>query len=349
MPDLGRNVEGVGIQSKKASEANTTTALSVQTSAKPCPTVPELLATYKTVMDRYRSFIYATESFCLDKTTKWNSQIVNNQEVASTLHEYRTDGSLFFECKQMSTAFLRPRVFIPHDRKSKTWLWDGKYFYLYRRKSERYARQFAVQHVGVDRREQFIQTAIGNLHLYLNSQDPKIKQWIVDKHPGLPGYAGVYRALKDAKQAVIHDKRETIDGSECYVIDLAVKPGIKHRYWLDPIHDYLIAKSKTWFQGRMFCETLRAKFESHKDIWLATQVDCQYSQLQQFCAAGTYRTRLTRFQLRPDHKALDSFGLGFMEGAVVHLSGADESELPKGLVWQNGHVVDARGQAVDLE
>ena len=107
----------------------------------PTPTVRELLDIYREKMDQIKSYICETDTFYTDKViTLPGGTKIRNEGIAPSIVQMRTDGDRFYICERDPTALEGPeRVVIPNDARSRTWLWDGKYYYFYGQQTEQYA------------------------------------------------------------------------------------------------------------------------------------------------------------------------------------------------------------------
>jgi hypothetical protein len=162
------------------------------------------------------------------------------------------------------------------------------------------------------------------------------------------GYSGVYSLLRDAEKVSMLDKMETIDGSECYVIEAETGP-LKSRAWIDPTHGFHIAKITSWRAGRKFCVAWNVVFKRIDGIWIPMEKDFQYFNSGGRWSEDKHHYRITKVILNPDHDALESFAPVPQEGSIVSIEGAAGIKEKREYTWQNGQIVDESGQKVDLE
>jgi hypothetical protein len=171
--------------------------------------------------------------------------------------------------------------------------------------------------------------------------------------------------LRAAESISVLRRRPVINRSKCYVIDATAK-GCQYRLWIDPQHDYHIAKaivSRGWdsaqrpedyakppkggVEGSSETTLENVRFRKIDDSWVP--VECDYS-LHTRGVQGDY-TRSHRhhevmeFVLNPNHDALHSFAPDFIrEGALVRIRGTEGK-----YEWRNGEVIDKKGRKVEVE
>ncbi len=170
--------------------------------------------------------------------------------------------------------------------------------------------------------------------------------------------------LRAAESISVLRRRPVINRSKCYVIDATAK-GCQYRLWIDPQHDYHIAKaivSRGWKSaerpesyskppeggGKGSSETTleNVRFKKIDDSWVP--VECDYS-LHTRGVQGDYGTsrhhhKVTEFVLNPNHDALRLFEPDFIrEGALVRIRGTEGK-----YEWRNGEVIDEKGRKVEV-
>ena len=140
-------------------------------------------------------------------------------------------------------------------------------------------------------------------------------------------------------------------GVDCYVIDAAVKRKGKFTLWIDPIHDFHLAKIETQRRendylgpkqlrkGDYLNDTFEVlRFERVGNIWFPKE--CKY-----ICHDYKYGTRsnseysikFTKVLFHPDHEALQSFVLNDIPNGVR----VAFTDLPGGaaFIWQDGQLI----------
>ncbi len=138
-------------------------------------------------------------------------------------------------------------------------------------------------------------------------------------HPGT--FVRIDELLRDANDLRMHDRTESVNGSQCYVIEASTKYG-DFILWLDPQHGYAIAKSQVqmsravghlWHGQRLPFEIGSQVFEVIRfsrvsDVWIASEA----VQVTEYTInSRSYRNKthisVTEFVPTPDHEALKSF------------------------------------------
>jgi len=320
------------------------------TASKP-PTIPELLDKYAEMRHKLESYIVQSETSRPAKTiTLLTGRRIPNKGIPPENEEIRTDGDRFYICERHASALHIPStVFIPNDQWSRTWLWDGKTYYFYGHHTKEYAERYAKEHIdGPEQRERYARRATGSITVYTNTDDPNMKSRISKQRPDMLGYSRVYSLLRHAERASVLDKMETIDGSECYVIEAETGP-FKSRAWIDPVHGFHIAKMTTWRGGKKLYVEWNVVFKSIDGIWIPVQKDFQHFNSGGRWSEDKHGYRITKIILNPDHDALESFAPAPQEGSTVAIKGAAGTEEKREYRWQNGRIMDEDGREVDLE
>jgi len=193
--------------------------------------------------------------------------------------------------------------------------------------------------------------------------------WLWQRGPGrtLRGYfPGVEERidteLRQATTISVEPQREDINGSQCYVINARTKgtKGCEFRIWIDPEHDYNIAKAivkRDWAswgspklqpkdpKGNAEVELRNVRFKKIDDVWLPVEAD--YRRENEY-VNGDYEKdfthlKITEFVMNPDHDALGSFKHDFIpNGARVRLAGVPGITY----TWKDGKVVDKQGRVI---
>jgi hypothetical protein len=314
------------------------------------PTIRELLDLYRQKMDKLNSYICKTETVYLGNTiTLAGGTKIANEAVAPSTVEMRTDGDRFYICERDPTGLARPKeILIPNDLRSRTWLWDGKYYYFYGQLTEQYARKYAEKYIDGQLRERYLKRAIGNVTIYVDVEKPGTKRMITRRRPNLPDYSRVFYLLNDAPKSRILDETETVGGSQCYVIEMETGP-FSSKLWTDPTHGYLIAKRIDWTDGRKYYEEWNVSFKRFDDIWFRAEMNFQYFDSGGRWSEDEHRYRLVEFVLNPDHDKLKSFEPDFVEGADVRLFGVEGIEQRQHFTWGDGKILDTEKKQIRLD
>ncbi len=155
-------------------------------------------------------------------------------------------------------------------------------------------------------------------------------------------------------------RQEKLGGIDCYVIDAVVRGKGKYTLWIDPIHDYHIAKIHVQRRGNDYYNNRKipkndssdetyevVRFQKIEDSWFPLE----YKSKLETRTGGSWGTsgrnaKITRFVLNPDHDALGSFTPDDIpNGTTVRLTALPPSVK---FVWQDGKVVDEDGREVDV-
>jgi hypothetical protein len=130
--------------------------------------------------------------------------------------------------------------------------------------------------------------------------------------------------------------------------------GSEYQVWIDPKHDYNVAKAiirRNWTSfnrpehyknppaaGYQLMQLNVLGFQSVDGVWLAKEADwhCEQRFVNTDYFAENIRIKITKYARNPDHEALGSFKPTFIrEGARVHLPG----ESGTSYVWRQGKPV----------
>jgi len=168
--------------------------------------------------------------------------------------------------------------------------------------------------------------------------------------------------LRKAKSVKVLKKMEKVNGSDCFVIVADTKYG-KYKIWLDPNHGYHIAKAVvergpgdfvqatnyTQLKGTKDAHIIQnTRFKKFDGIWIPIEStfirNIKYQ--KDDWAKVRYHKKITEVILNPDHEVLSSFAPDDIKnGAKVYIQ-----QVPGVYyTWQDGKVVDEKGQKVDLE
>lgn len=313
------------------------------------PTVRELLDIYREKMDRIKSYICETESIYTDRIiTLPGGRRIRNEGIVPRTEEIRTDGDRFYICERDPTGLGGSKgVVIVNESKSRTWLWDGEYYYLAGQSTKQYIRKFAEKHISEQLREQYIKRAMGNVTIWVNVEESDTARMIAKRRPNLPDYSGAYYLLSRAKKVKISNETETINGSKCYVVEIEMGL-LKSKLWIDPAHGYLVAQRIDRSRDGKYLEMVDVTFKRFDGIWFVAQKDFQYFNSGGRWSEDRNRYRLTKFVLNPDHDELKSFETSFADGAVVRLFGAEGISQRQQFTWRDGKVMDAEGKQINL-
>ena len=158
---------------------------------------------------------------------------------------------------------------------------------------------------------------------------------------------------KHAKYPRLRKKPEKVGGVDCYVIDAFVKGKGRYTLWIDPIHNFHLAKIETQrgendyvaddrlIKGDSASETFEVlRFERVGDTWFPKECRCK-------CFRNSKKTgnhhnfetiiKFTKVLFNPDHEALQSFVLNDIPNGVT----VQFSDLPGGAKFtlQDGQLI----------
>ncbi len=168
-------------------------------------------------------------------------------------------------------------------------------------------------------------------------------------------------ANNQIKKIRVANKTSKVGDTKCYVIEGTHTNGTEYIYWIDPEHDYQIARSvlrkKAGFDDGVFpiavqfTQTLQ--FSDFKEIdgaWIpmtTTERNKSFNKEIGSTSEGKSIYKRTRVTLDPDHDALGSFLPDDITNGstVVLVIGARSLRFS----WHNGAVVDKDGQEVDAD
>ncbi len=172
--------------------------------------------------------------------------------------------------------------------------------------------------------------------------------------------------LRKANRISVRETTENVRGSECFVIDAHTKYG-QYTVWLDPEHGYHPAKVRRKARegeythrhiiprgsiATGYLEVLQ--FEKVDDIWVPLEVNAGYHRTigsPKYYMGEDKHYKRTQIILNPDHDQLGSFDDPILEnpdndpelrnGTLVEIN-----FLPTRYTWQDGQVVDEKGQVI---
>ena len=140
--------------------------------------------------------------------------------------------------------------------------------------------------------------------------------------------------LRQAKRIRVRPKRETVRGSECYVIEAVSRHG-KYTVWLDPRHSYQIARARVEKIGdralhlgkkqRKTSSTISTleveRFEEIDGVWIPMEGVYEWThrfgEHRERFQTTKRRTKRTKVTFSPDHEALKSFVPDYPNGTKV--------------------------------
>lgn len=324
------------------------------------PSIGALLDRYAESQEVFRSFVIRFEES--SRTTglwKGTRHTTDHAETVNLCYDS-------WRAKLIKTQWGYVDAAFPNLPKEKArpqfWLWDGQIASTY------------VHNYLPGRAPQFQQTlgtseseARWHLHwMYVKNFIPYINMHIPCDYTH--DIDSIDQALRRAKQITLRPAREKVGGALCYVIEAALEPvkhrqlvrgatrghartddefvaAAKHTLWLDPEHDYHIAKgvsvyTKPLGQGTFFRQDTRGnvRFARMDGVWLPVEMDSTTEERGTANPAKvTVHYKVTEFMKNPDHEARRSFKTEEVT------NGASVVVFEKGKIvsrgrWQNGQV-----------
>jgi len=282
-------------------------------------TVSDLLDKYAAAQSKLQSFIAKAESK-IEYTGKAN-------RTENETCEFRTDGQRV----NHRATFWYGVIATKEKPGYKSFLWDGKSLIECKQQSP----------------------ALGGYRVFIENKDESKKKLIATQYKGaaLMGicagdYERVDSILRKSDTISVLDRTERVGDANCYVIDAATKRG-RYKLWLDPQHDYNIAKMEVQRKkGDLVRNTGRVEtsmsfvldgvgFKKVGDVWVSMEADMRQEEDNR---AGVVKWHHKRIEmvLNPDHNALHSFVADDIpDGTKVSISGLANTEY----TWRNGKPV----------
>ncbi len=282
-------------------------------------TVSDLLTKYQASQNRLRSFIAKGES-----TLEIAGKSGETSRMEKTASEFRCAGSRV----NYRVGSLNDEISPCKDR-YESFVWDGKSFIEYRQGSDWDKSRVSVSRYDSDKNKRIAKKYKGAVLMGICGCD----------------YERIDLILGKARSISLHDKTDTIGGSECYVIEADTKRG-KYKVWIDPAHGYNIASVEVQKNKRdliHYMEPLKAKmsfslknvrFEKIDDVWVPMEADTQQTEDNGSKITRWHHKRI-EFVLNPDHNTLESFVPDDIpDGTKVKLTGDS-----KKYEWRKGRPV----------
>lgn len=312
------------------------------------PTVTELLDNYAETQDKLKSFIITTESTGKGAT---NHPITPPALKGKT--RYSVSRSEFcYDGNRSSTRLHRwlNLTSLPDKPLSKghssynynRYLWDGESSFSYAMdpRNDPYC-------IDIDNRPEakryftIARTEAATMMGYFSGDSERID-----------------RILRQSNGVSVRPQTERVGDWECYVIDADTKHG-KYTLWIDSAHGHSIARAdiqkkesdlaygKRMEAGMHGSSCYRVvRFEQVEGVWFPMEMEL-HGDLKWgdgYFSRGKSHVTRTSVTFNPDHDALGSFVVDDVpNGATVNIIGFDGAYR-----WQNGQVVDEKGNKVDL-
>lgn len=296
------------------------------------------------------SIVETKERIKFESRSRINSPMYNNSGVIHQQCEYRNDGTrskvLFYIWGDVSA--YDPDVSEEQAHYSST-LWDGENAYWYDRIGPEHPGSVTIRRSkdpgGVPKAEKQV------------TRGSNIVGEMMGYHWGDKGKR-IDKVLERAESLEL--RQEKLRGVICYVIDAVVKGKGKYTLWIDPVHDYHIAKIHVRRKGGDQVNRIKLKRNDYtNEIYEITdfqQIEDSWRPKEYKVKRTTYHAKtgplsindnvinITNIALNPDHNALRSFMPDDIpNGASVRLLGLSSNAK---FVWEDGKVVDANGEVI---
>lgn len=303
------------------------------TFAADMPSVSELLDRYAESQEKLTSFIAETESStCLKNENEDKPVYIRN------ITKVYVDGERYHIKTRWSEFASKDATKPLKEEKNSHDLWDDNRHIMYK----------VGSHADIDRNEESAKSLL----------DVSIL--------GIPflmrtgAFERLDIVLRQAKTISVRDKLEQAGSENCYVIDAKTASGT-YTVWLDPQHDYNIARAEIRAgQGekyrmmrllgdgdRCLFSIRNIRFEKIDGIWIPMEADTHYENIRpkpEFCWTEEANHKITKITLNPDHEAMGSFVPDIENGTTV----IDRDYNIK-YTWQDGKLVDKDGNEVDID
>jgi hypothetical protein len=341
----------------------------VQLAVAKNPTALELLDKYAQTQDKiYRSFVIKWEEAREQYDSHSYGGLEGGKRKGGTFCEMRFDGSRFYAIQNdWGNCMPEVRSFIPrNDPKYSVILWDGSFHYTFSKLPDKKLRELAEQRFKtIEEREKFLKEKSGRLIITNRPERPKDGK--DDFLSAITGHCDDFfnplliSILRQAGKISVRDEMQRIGNSKCFVIDAEAKYS-RYTIWIDPEHSYNIAqldnkwekkseKSGTKAGGRTqrHISMKDVRFKEIAGIWVP--MEAEVTDVTRNFGNGTLRRTKRHYKrtvvlLNPDHEGLCSFVPDFPNDCRVQVKGIEGIDESKNYTWQDGKVVDEKGQVV---
>ena len=307
------------------------------------PSPQELLDKYEAIRGKFTSYIIEDEEGITIQSRKpgYKGPLDYRRWV-----ELRFDGERYRErTHQWGKVFAdRP----PKEKGKgpyKGRLWDGTQFYQHSRSQTPNVDDPEKGTVHIQTKKTWGARLVARDHEGCASRVGLREKFYGDSEP-------IGKRLRRARRIRVRPQRETVRGSECYVIEAVSQHG-KYTVWIDPDHSHQIARARVGrmgdrgtFMGKkqhkaisIVAELDHERFEKIDGVWIP--MEGVYGYTRRFGMKGehftTIREEIKRKKVifNPDHEAMKSFVPDFPNGTKVFYP----AEMPDiEFWWKDGKV-----------
>lgn len=314
------------------------------------PTVMELLGKYAQTRDQMKSYIMKLEMNTTYKVKTSNPHYApyNGTWKEYRMRELRTDGDRYHLKKWRWGENRRKGVEVVKD--------DARYNSLLYNGDNAYQNNYSTSYP--QKPDQLVIYPRGNKTL----QEETLCRGTMC-HPAFGYFGGdlntrIDKLIKDF-DVKMQAQSENVNGFSCRIITADTSHG-KYKLWFAPENGHSIVKAiKTEEGGDIhngsplpigysgFSTFEVAKMTEFNGVWIPTEIHFKgkTTHFNGDCSQSESICKINTVILNPDHKASGSFIIDdIRDGANVRIAGLDEK-----YTWQDGHVVDADGNEVDLK
>ena len=328
--------------------------LSCRAFATEHPSISDLLDKYRSTQDSMLSFMVKDVT-----TTWWTDTVMAGQRTRRETSVFFLDGDRV-DCRTnlWSDLISADEHTLVDKAAHKSFLWDGQSYFQYKG------------------------DATGGGRAFVNYNDKLKTAQVAVAYRGAPLMGicfgddqRVDSILRRADDISVRDKMDVVGGSKCYVIDAVTGHG-KYTFWIDPEHDYNMAKVEVhkkaedlaWggktLEGQYLPSGTRSarnippltvmvglsfslenvRFEKVDGVWRPMEADYEFKKIY---AGGRVVTvhkhhKRTSIDLHPDFDAERAFIPDIPDGTKVYVEGVHGIQY----IWQDGKLIPDIDKAV---
>jgi hypothetical protein len=320
------------------------------------PTAAELIDRLGATLDKLWTSFAAT----MESTSTFEAKLRERPEYRPgqwhrdvRTYEYRGDGERAYTLAAVLwIGLLSGANELKHPPGNHYFLWDGKAWYDYEYTAGLTTRDLGGR-LGKEGTLMLTNARPQNPFMWLGTPTRPI----VGSFIGVRGNERIDGELRQATTLSLAPRTDTINGSACYVLN-ASGGGSAYQVWIDPKHDYNVAKAiirRNWTSysrpesyktppaaGYQVMQLTVSSFQSVDGVWLAKEADFHHE--ERFAntdyLVSNKHIKIPKYARNPDHEALGSFKTTFIrEGARVYFGPVRRGDKPENYVWRQGRPV----------